>query len=74
MTIEEEREFLHSWEARVIQGGVLSVPPIHAALVERLGHSIPLSPDISFAGSSWLAENTARHEAPEKLPSGSGRI
>jgi DNA-binding CsgD family transcriptional regulator len=43
MTIEEEREFLHSWEARAIQGGVLSVPPIHAALVERLGRSIPLS-------------------------------
>jgi len=43
MTIEEEREFLRSWEARAIQGGVLSVPPIHAALVERLGRPIPLS-------------------------------
>jgi hypothetical protein len=43
MTIEEEREFLHNWEARAIQGGVISVPPIHAALVERLGRSIPLS-------------------------------
>ena len=43
MTIEEEREFLHIWEARAIQGGVLSVPPIHAALVERLGRSIPSS-------------------------------
>ena len=43
MTIEEEREFLHTWEAKANQGGVLSVPPIHAALVERLGRSIPLS-------------------------------
>ena len=43
MTIEEEREFLHSWEATANQGGVLSVLPIHAALVERLGRSIPLS-------------------------------
>jgi hypothetical protein len=43
MSIEEEGEFLHSWEARAIQGGVLSVPPIHAALLERLGRSIPLS-------------------------------
>ena len=43
MTVEEERAFLRSWEARAIQGGVLSVPPIHAALVERLGRSIPLS-------------------------------
>ena len=43
MTIEEERKFLRSWEAIAMQGGVISVPPIHAALVERLGHSIPLS-------------------------------
>ena len=43
MTIEEEREFLRNWETKAIEGGVLSVPPIHAALVERLGRSIPLS-------------------------------
>ena len=43
MTIEEEREFLRSWEAMAIEGGVLSVPPIHAALVKKLGHSIPIS-------------------------------
>jgi len=43
MTIEEERDFLRPWEARAIEGGVLSVPPVHAALVERLGRSIPIS-------------------------------
>ena len=43
MTIEEERDFLRNWEARAIEGGVLSVPPIHAALVEKLGRSIPMS-------------------------------
>ena len=43
MTIEEELDFLRPWEARAIEGGVLSVPPIHAALVERLGRSIPIS-------------------------------
>jgi len=43
MTIEEEQDFLRPWEARAIEGGVLSVPPIHAALVERLGRSIPIS-------------------------------
>ncbi len=43
MTIEEERDFLRPWEARAIAGGVLSVSPVHAALVERLGHSIPIS-------------------------------
>jgi transposase len=43
MTIEEERNFLRTWEEKANEGGVLSVPPIHAALVERLGHSIPMS-------------------------------
>lgn len=43
MTVEEERGFLRDWEARAIEGGVLSVPPIHAALVERLGRSIAMS-------------------------------
>ncbi len=43
MTIEEERDFLRPWEARAIEGGVLSVSPVHAALVEKLGRSIPIS-------------------------------
>ena len=43
MTIEEEREFLCDWEARANEGGVLSVPPVHAALVEKLGRSMPMS-------------------------------
>jgi len=43
MTVQEEQDFLRSWEAEASEGGVLSVPPIHAALVERLGHAIPMS-------------------------------
>ena len=43
MTIQEEQDFLQSWEAKASEGGVLSVPPIHAALVERLGRAIPMS-------------------------------
>lgn len=43
MTLEQEREFLAQWEQRATEGGVLSVLPIHAALVERLGHETPLS-------------------------------
>jgi len=43
MTIEKENEFLRDWEAKANEGGVLSVPPIHAALVEKLGRSIPIS-------------------------------
>ena len=40
---DEEREFLAHWEAKAAAGGVLSVPPIHAALVERLGRPVPPS-------------------------------
>ncbi|PIP05879.1 MAG: hypothetical protein COX52_09625 [Syntrophobacterales bacterium CG23_combo_of_CG06-09_8_20_14_all_48_27] len=43
MTIEEEREFLAQWEEKATVGGVLTVPPIHAALVERLDHDTPMS-------------------------------
>lgn len=43
MTIKQEREFLAEWEAKATAGGVLTVPPIHAALVARLGHDAPMS-------------------------------
>ena len=43
LSLEEEREFLATWEAEAKAGGVLSIPPIHAALVERLGHDTPPS-------------------------------
>lgn len=40
MTLDEEREFLAAWEAEAKSGGVLAVPPIHAALVQRLGRAV----------------------------------
>ena len=43
MTFEEEREFLAQWEDKAAAGGILTVPPIHAALIKKLGHEIPLS-------------------------------
>ena len=43
MTIDEEREFLAQWIDEATIGGVLTVPPIHAALVKRLGRDIPMS-------------------------------
>jgi transposase len=43
MSLEEEREFLSEWEAKASEGGVLTVPPIHAALVKRLGYDAPMS-------------------------------
>jgi transposase len=43
MTIEDEQEFLSQWQMQAEIGGVLTVPPIHAALVKRLGRDIPMS-------------------------------
>ena len=43
MTLEEERDFLAQWIGKATIGGVLTVPPIHAALVKRLGRDIPMS-------------------------------
>lgn len=43
LSLDEEKEFLSRWEAEAKAGGVLAVPPVHAALVERLGRKIPLS-------------------------------
>ena len=43
MTIEEEKEFLAPWVEKAEAGGVLVVPPIHAALEVHLGHPVALS-------------------------------
>ena len=43
MSIAEEDQFLAQWEDQALVGGVLTVPPIHAALVKRLGRDIPMS-------------------------------
>lgn len=40
---EEESDFLAPWVEKAATGGVLVVPPIHAALEERLGHSLARS-------------------------------
>lgn len=40
---EEEEDFLAPWTERAATGGVMVVPPIHAALEERLGHPIARS-------------------------------
>ena len=43
MTLAEESEFLRPWEEKAREGGVLSVPPVHAALVEKLGCDVDIS-------------------------------
>ena len=40
---EEELDFLAPWVEKDATGVVLVVPPIHAALEERLGHSVARS-------------------------------
>ena len=40
---EEELDFLAPWVEKAATGGVLVVPPIHAALEERLGHCVARS-------------------------------
>jgi len=43
LTFEEEELFLATWVTQAEQGGVLTVPPIHRALTERLKADIPIS-------------------------------
>jgi len=45
MTFEEEREFLAPWVGKAASGGILTVPPIHAALIKSLGLCGPLRQD-----------------------------
>lgn len=39
----EEEAFLAPWVSLAEHGGVLTVPPIHRALVDRIGEEIPIS-------------------------------
>jgi predicted DNA-binding transcriptional regulator AlpA len=43
LSTEEEEAFLSPWAVQAEKGGVLTVPPIHRALMDRLGKKIPQS-------------------------------
>jgi transposase len=43
LTFEQEAEFLEPWIEKAEKGGVLVVPPIHAALKGRLGRPVAAS-------------------------------
>ena len=43
LSLEEETRFLEPWIQKAEEGGVLVVPPIHAALEDRLGRSVAAS-------------------------------
>ena len=68
MTFEEEREFLRNWENKANEGGILSVPPIHAALVERLGHSIPISTTYRLLARNGWRKVQPDTKHPKRVP------
>lgn len=43
LSLHEETQFLAEWIEKAEQGGVLVVPPIHAALEQRLGRAVAAS-------------------------------
>jgi transposase len=43
LSLEQEREFLDPWIKTAERGGVLVVPPIHAAYEERIGRKVAAS-------------------------------
>ncbi len=43
LSIDQEKEFLKSWVETAEHGGVLVVPPIHAAYEERIGRRVAAS-------------------------------
>jgi len=43
LSLQEETRFLEPWIQKAEQGGVLVVPPLHAALEDRLGRSVAAS-------------------------------
>lgn len=60
LSLDEEQEFLASFEAEASVGGVLSVPPMHVALIKRLGHAI--SPSTTYR---MLARHKWRKVQPD---------
>ena len=68
MTIEEEQEFLSRWQEQATQGGVLTIPPIHAALVERIGHPIPLSTTYRLLARHWWRKVQPDTKHPKSDP------
>jgi len=43
LSLQDEAQFLSEWIAKAEQGGILVVPPIHAALEQRLGRVVAAS-------------------------------
>jgi len=72
MTIEEEQEFLSQWIDKATIGGVLTVLPIHEALVNRLGRNVPLS--TTYRLRDIRPPSLARHNWRKVEPDEGGRM
>lgn len=60
MSREQEVDFLEPWAAEAATGGVLVVPPIHAALEKQVGH--PVAPSTVYR---MLARHGWRKVTPD---------
>ena len=74
MSLEEEQEFLSQWEAKASEGGVLTVPPIHAALVKRLGYEALHVNHLSLVGTDQSGQSPTGHQAPQRRSGKAGRV
>jgi hypothetical protein len=63
MSLEEEKEFLAEWEAKASEGDVLTAPPLHAALIKRLGYDGPMS--TTYRLLARQAQSAAGHQASQ---------
>lgn len=71
MTFEEERDFLASWKEKAAQSGILTISPIHAALVERLGHVTTMSTTYRLlARHGWrkVTADSKQHTCQDSAP------
>lgn len=83
MSEQEEIKFLKPWSEKAKDGGVLVVPPIHAALEQVVGHSVPkstvyrllarhgwrkIAPDTRHPNVDVGAQESFKKTLPNRLP------
>ncbi|MDD5093863.1 MAG: hypothetical protein PHV74_05725 [Dehalococcoidia bacterium] len=61
-TLDDERKFLLAWET----DGGLSVAPVHAALIEQLGHDTSIT--INHVQVSWLVMGGGKYSQISSIP------
>lgn len=62
MSVDEEKQFLAPWIEKAGQGGVLVVPPIHAAFKQAVGRKVPKSTIYRLlARHGWSRSGSRQH-------------